>query len=223
MPTWNPEQYLRFSEERTRPSRELVSGIPMQRASTIVDLGCGPGNSTAALLERWPDATITGLDSSTEMLEYARKTYPNHEWTYGDISAWASTAAVDHDIVFSSAALQWVGDHQILFPNIMRRVAMGGVFAVQVPYNWEEPFHRVLCDLEASNSWRQRLPAAGVRARFGHDVGFYYDTLAPISSSVKIWETTYTLVLPGVESIVDWVKGTALPSGITQKRPMVIT
>src|SRR5215472_12012913 len=112
MPTWNPEQYLRFSEERTRPSRELAASIPKERANSIIDLGCGPGNSTATLVERWPNDAITGLYSSAKMLGYARKMYPNHELTYGDITEWASTATEHYDIVFSTAALQWIRDHQ---------------------------------------------------------------------------------------------------------------
>jgi len=128
----------------------------------------------------------------------------------GDISKWASTDAGHYDIVFSSAALQWITDHQALFPNIMRRVATDGVLAAQVPYNAEEPFHRILCDLEASSFWHRRLPARGVRARLGNDAGVYYDILAPISGKTNIWETRYVLALPGIESIVDWLKGTAL-------------
>jgi trans-aconitate 2-methyltransferase len=87
---------------------------------------------------------------------------------------------------------------------------MGGTLAVQVPYNWDEPFHRILCDLQWSSFWRQRLPAGGVRARLGHEAGFYYDILAPISNNIKIWETRYTLALPRVESVVDWLRETAL-------------
>jgi trans-aconitate 2-methyltransferase len=210
MPTWNPEQYMRFSAERTRPSRELAAAIPKERANSIIDLGCGPGNSTATLVERWPKAAITGLDSSTEMLGYARKAYPQHQWIYADIPKWAATDTQHYDIVFSSAALQWIPDHQTLFPSIIRRVAIDGVLAVQIPYNCEEPFHRILCDLEASSFWRQRLPARGVRARLGNDVGVYYDILSPISEKTNIWDTRYTLALPGVESIVDWLRGTAL-------------
>ena len=104
MPTWNPEEYLRFEEDRTRPSRDLAARVCAERVNTIMDLGCGPGNSTAVLAERWPDAAITGLDSSMEMLDHARSTYPQHTWVQGDISEWADTAE-SYDLVFSNTAL----------------------------------------------------------------------------------------------------------------------
>jgi trans-aconitate 2-methyltransferase len=144
------------------------------------------------------------------MLDQARKTYPQHTWILGDISEWAAGGAEPYDVVFSSAALQWIGDHASLFPNLLRRVAADGTLAVQVPSNWDEPYHRILCDLESSSAWRCRFPPAGVRPRSGHDPGFYYDILAPLCTSISIWETRYTVVLPGVESIVEWLEGTAL-------------
>ena len=210
MPTWNPELYLRFSEYRTRANRELVASIRTEHVGNIIDLGCGPGNSTGVLRERWPDAAITGLDNSLEMLNYARMKYPEDEWISGDIPEWASAAGKRFDIVFSGAALQWVGNYQQLFPRLMRRVAIDGTLAVQVPYNRGEPFHRILCDLEGSSFWRAQLPPAGVRAKLGEDAGFYYDILAPVSTKLNIWETRYTLIMSGVESILDWLKGTAL-------------
>src|SRR5215469_5115266 len=123
MPTWNPELYLRFEEDRTRPSRELAARVPTRRVTTIIDLGCGPGNSTAVLSQMWPNAAISGLDSSVEMLDQARETYPQHTWIHGDISEWAAAGAESYDVVFSSAALQWIGDHATLYPNLLRRVA----------------------------------------------------------------------------------------------------
>jgi trans-aconitate 2-methyltransferase len=178
--------------------------------SAIIDLGCGPGNSTAVLAELWPRATITGLDSSEEMLDHARREYPHHKWILGDISEWAAAVAELYDLVFSNAALQWVEDHATLYPRLLRRVAVEGSLAIQMPYNWEESFHKILRDMESSNAWRRRLPPAGVRRGRSYDPGFYYDLLAPGSTSVSIWETRYTIVMPGVESIVDWLRGTVL-------------
>ena len=209
MPTWNPEEYLRFEEDRTRPSRDLAARVCAERVNTIMDLGCGPGNSTAVLAEHWPDAAITGLDSSIEMLDRARSTYPQHKWVQGDISQWAD-AAESYDLVFSNTALHWLGDHATLYPKLLRRVVTGGTLAIQTPCHLDEPFHGILCDLQSSHAWRPRLPPGGVRARFGHDSGFYYDILAPVAASINIWETKYTSVMPGVESIIDWLNGTAL-------------
>ena len=210
MPTWSPEQYLRFAEDRTRPSRELAARIRTARPNSIIDLGCGPGNSTAVLAELWPDAAITGLDSSREMLDHARRNYPQHQWIHGDIGNWAGAAGEPYDLVFSNAALHWLGDHAALFPSLLRRIAAGGTLAIQMPYNPDAPFNRILFDLESSNAWRPRLPPAGVRAKNVCDPGFYYDILAPVSTFTDIWETRYLMVRPGVEAIVDWLKGAAL-------------
>jgi trans-aconitate 2-methyltransferase len=210
MPTWNPELYLLFEEDRTVPVHDLVARVPAERVNTIIDLGCGPGTSTAVLAERWPDASIVGLDNSAEMLEHARSRYPRQTWVHGDISEWAATANDQYDLVFSNAALQWIGDHASLYRALFARVAPDGMFAVQVPHNWAEPFHRILCDLESSSEWRRRLPSTGIRRKDGHDPGFYYDLLAPVARSTRIRETTYTVVMPGADSIVEWLKGTAL-------------
>src|SRR5262249_51990011 len=149
-------------------------------------------------------------DSSAEMLGHARIAYPHYKWIHCDITQWAAAATDSYDLVYSSAALQWVGDHAALYPRIFARVAPGGTLAIQVPYSWDEPFHRVLCDLQSSSTWRPRLPSAGVRARLGHSHEFYYDTLAPFASRITLWETRYVVALPAVESIVDWLQGTAL-------------
>src|SRR5262245_23075629 len=108
--TWNPDQYLKFDAERTQPCRDLVSRIALRSVRRAIDLGCGPGNSTAVLRERWPEATITGLDSSPEMIEKARKTTPESRWIIGDIAHWAQDSRELYDLVFSNAALQWAAD-----------------------------------------------------------------------------------------------------------------
>src|SRR5690349_3091268 len=202
MPTWNPDQYLLFEEDRTLPVRDLVARIPMEHASTIIDLGCGPGTSTAVLAKRWPGASITGLDNSVEMLDHARSKYPSLHWIHGDIAEWAATTREQCDLVFSNAALHWIDDHASLYPALFARVAPGGAFAAQVPYNPTEPVHRILCDLESSNAWRPRLPATGVRRRVVDDPSFYYDLLASMARRIRLWETTYILVMPGV--ILSW-------------------
>ncbi len=115
-----------------------------------------------------------------------------------------------YDVVFSNAALHWVGDHASLYPRLFARVAAGGTLAIQVPYNFQEPFHRIVCDLQSSAAWRHKLPSTPVRTRSGCDPGFYYDLLAPVARATQLWETTYILVMPGVESIREWLMGTAL-------------
>ena len=129
MSGWNPSQYLKFAEERTQPCRDLAARIVVADVRRVIDLGCGPGNSTAVLRDRWPDAEFTGLDSSVEMIERARHEYPRQCWMAGDISEWAAGSDGQFDVVFSNAALQWVDDHADVYPRLLSRVAPGGALA----------------------------------------------------------------------------------------------
>ena len=211
MPTWQPDQYLQFEEERTRPCRDLVAQIRVEDARTVIDLGCGPGNSTAVLAERWPAARITGLDSSAQMLERARQSDARHEWIQAEIADWSNSAHAEYDVVFSNAALHWVTDHAAVYPRLFARVAEGGALAIQVPANLDEPAHRIMRDLAASPQWRDRFPKARVREWFVHDRSFYYDLLAPAGArSIGLWETTYIHVMPGAESIAEWYRATGM-------------
>lgn len=210
MPSWRPDQYLLFEEERTRPCRDLVAHICVDSVRAVIDLGCGPGNSTAVLAERWPHARITGLDSSVEMLDRARQSNSRHEWLHSDIAEWTTGVNDEYDVVFSNAALHWVRDHPTVFPRIFERVAAGGVLAIQVPANINEPAHRVMRDLASSREWRDRFPATGVREWFVHDAAFYYDVFASVARSVNLWQTTYIHVLPDVASIAEWYRATGL-------------
>src|SRR5208283_5869194 len=135
MPKWDAEQYLRFADERTQPSVDLAARIAIPDPGRIIDLGCGPGNSTAVLRRRWPKADITGLDSSADMIAAVSRSYPDHKWLIGDIATWKTGIAFD--LVFSNAALQWVPRHAILFPHLFAQVASGGALAVQMPAHTE--------------------------------------------------------------------------------------
>ncbi|MFN0052120.1 MAG: methyltransferase domain-containing protein [Planctomycetales bacterium] len=210
MPQWDADQYLRFAEERTRPCRDLVARIDVSFPRRMIDLGCGPGNSTQVLSQRWPAAELTGLDSSEEMVQAARRDHSQWESRVGDISSWASSPGEPFDIVFSNAALQWVPDHGALFPSLLSRVAVGGALAVQVPCNLEAPAHVIARRLAAREDWRPLFPPDGVREWHVHDADFYYDRLAPGAQRVDFWTTEYLHVMPGVESVVEWYKGTGL-------------
>src|SRR5881394_4114108 len=133
MPSWHPTQYLKFSEERTRPCRDLAARIEVDDPRRIIDLGCGPGNSTEVLAERWPDAELTGLDSSADMISQAHTAHPDWRWLTANIAQWAATPADPYDLAFSNAALQWLPDHATLFPQLLARA---DVLAVQIPGNW---------------------------------------------------------------------------------------
>jgi trans-aconitate 2-methyltransferase len=152
MPTWNPGQYLKFDAERTQPCRDLVSRIALEKPKRIIDLGCGPGNSTAVLAERWPEAEIAGLDRSAEMITAARGKFPAMRWAEGDLATWQPDAP--YDLVFSNAALHWAPDHARVVPHLFEQVAAGGALAWQVPANLGATAHRLMRELAAEPEWR---------------------------------------------------------------------
>jgi len=209
MSGWNPDQYLKFAEERTRPCQELAARIGAERVRRIIDLGCGPGNSTRVLAARWPHAEITGLDSSPEMIAAARESALEVRWVLGDIAEWAAGGGGEFDIVFSNAALQWVRDHAAVFPRLFARVAAGGALAVQVPGNYDAPQHRLLREMAARPAWR-RWCSGGMHDWHSHELDFYYDLLAPLAGRLDLWATEYAHILPGPEGIVEWYRGTGM-------------
>jgi trans-aconitate 2-methyltransferase len=207
MAGWNPEQYLKFEEERTRPCRDLVARIALENPRRIVDLGCGPGNSTAVLAARWPEAQVMGADRSAEMIATARERYPRGSWRQDDLAVWAASEPVD--LVFSNAALQWVSDHARVVPHLFAQVAPGGALAWQVPCNMDAPAHRLMRELAASAAWSAHF-AGDVREWFVHELPFYYDLLAPRAARIDLWRAEYVHVMEGPGAIVEWYKGTGL-------------
>ena len=210
MPTWNPDQYLKFADERTRPCHDLAARVAVKQLRRVIDLGCGPGNSTQVLAERWPEARITGLDSSADMIAAARKTQLSCEWIVSDAAAWAASAGEEFDLVFSNAAMQWLPDHAALFPKLLGRVAPGGALAIQMPANFDAPPHRLMREIAASPEWRAKFGEGKVREWHVHDEAFYYDVLSPLAVRVDFWLTDYVHVLPDVAGIVEWYKGTGM-------------
>jgi trans-aconitate 2-methyltransferase len=202
---WNPDRYLRYADLRTRPAVELLTRVPVESPATVVDLGCGPGNSTRLLANRWPTASIVGLDSSIEMCARARTDHPDLTFVEGDIAHWEPDGPVD--VIFSNAALQWIPDHLALLPRLLGFVAPGGSLAVQVPNNYDRPAHS-----EGHRIVRTEFPELdGIlpdRRRF--DPVAHYDALAGPGISLDIWETTYAQVLTGDHPVVDWTSGTFL-------------
>jgi trans-aconitate 2-methyltransferase len=210
MPTWDANQYLRFSDERTRPCRELAARISIPDPRRVIDLGCGPGNSTAVLAERWPKANLVGLDSSPEMIAAARRAGPGRDWRVGDITSWAQKPGDLFDVVFSNAALQWVGGHGEVFLKLFQHVAPAGALGVQMPGNFDAPAHRIMRELADSIEWRDRFGANKVREWYVHDLPFYYDLLAPAAAALDLWETQYYHNFPDAAAIVEWYKGSGL-------------
>ncbi len=214
---WDPAQYLKYAGERLRPALDLLARVPLAAPATIADLGCGAGNVTRILAERWPDAAITGIDNSATMLAQARATLRDRAragWREADLAAWAASApSASLDLVYSNAALHWLDDHATLFPRLLATVAPGGALAVQMPSNFGAPSHVALHDLVASAPWRERL-APLLRATPVAPAGQYFEWLAPLARTVDAWTTEYLHVLaPGADGehpVVAWTRGTAL-------------
>lgn len=210
MHDWNPALYRRFEDERTRPARELLARVPLAGASRVVDLGCGPGNSTELLVERFPEARTTGIDTSAAMLQSARERLPAAEFLEADIAAWAPQEGEAPDLLYANASLQWVGGHDTLIPRLFASLAPGGVLAIQMPDNREEPSHRTMRAVAGMAPWRDAIgDAAAVRTRI-LGIADYYDLLAPAAQSVDVWHTVYQHPMASAAAIVDWVSGTGL-------------
>jgi trans-aconitate 2-methyltransferase len=198
---------MKFGAERTRPAAELLARVPVQSPKRAIDLGCGPGNSTELLAQRWPDAEVIGLDSSPEMIAQAKASGVKAMFELGDVSAWSPQTPLD--VVYSNATLQWISDHNTLLPRLMSAVAKDGVFAFQVPCNFGEPSHTLLYELAENGPWAQKLENRRDRAAVLKP-DTYFDILEPLSQSLDIWETTYTQVLSGEDAVFIWMSGTGL-------------
>ena len=202
--TWDPERYLRFADERGRPFVELVGRIAADAPRTVVDLGCGPGNLTGLLKQRWRSAHVTGLDSSPEMIATARGRDDGVTYDVADLRDWRPSSPVD--VLVSNATLQWVPDHLALLPSLVEAVRPGGWFAFQVPGNFDEPSHTIRRDLAATAPYDAQT--AGVATPDAHDAATYLRALQPLVTSVDAWETTYLHVLHGEDPVFTWVSGT---------------
>jgi trans-aconitate 2-methyltransferase len=204
MPVWKPDQYLKFAAERTQPCRDLAARIAIEDPHRVIDLGCGPGNSTEVLATRWPRAELTGLDNSAEMIARARSLHPDWNWVAGDIATWTDGGEC-FDVVFSNAAMQWVPDHSRVFPRLVSHVTPGGALAIQMPGNYDAEAHLLM------RAVASRYPATdGVREWFTHGAEFYYDALTPHAAHVELWSTEYFHVLDGPEGIIEWYSGSGM-------------
>jgi len=204
---WNPNLYLKFDKERTQPSIDLVSRIDIDHPSKIIDIGCGPGNSTQVLVQRWPDSDIIGIDNSPAMIEKAKKDYPNQEWQLLD--AGTDKIAGKFDIVFSNATIQWIPDHAKLLKKLHNILSDTGIMAIQIPLFWDMPLGKAISDIGENSRWNSETK--GVTSLFTiHDPSFYYDILAEQFHSIEMWETQYVHILSSQLSILEMIKSTGL-------------
>ena len=203
---WEPDHYLTYADQRGRPFAELVTRIDADAPRTVMDLGCGPGNLTATLADRWPDARIAGLDSSPEMVAAARERHPTLDVGVGDLATYLGSGAAPVDVLVSNAALQWVPGHLDLLPALVDHVRPGGWLAFQVPGNFDEPSHTIRRDLAAEPPYA--AITADLAGPASHDPAVYLGALARLGCLVDAWETTYLHLLDGPDPVFTWVSGT---------------
>lgn len=205
MPGWNPDTYAQFATERSRPFFDLVQRIRADQPRRVIDLGCGPGDLTATLADRWPGAVIEGVDSSSDMIERARRHRRDGvSFALGDLRQWSPPAPVD--VLISNATLQWVPGHRTLLPRLLDSVVRGGWLALQVPGNFDEPSHRLLRALARED--RFAAATAHVEEPQAHDAITYLGDLEGLGCQVEAWETTYLHVLAGPDPVFRWISGT---------------
>jgi trans-aconitate 2-methyltransferase len=207
MTDWSAAQYVKFEDERTRPPRDLLAHVPLQHPRLVVDLGCGPGNSTELLVERFPRSEVIGLDSSPDMLRKARERLPKCQFIEDDIAAWLPPPGIG--LLFSNATFQWLPDHSRQLRRLLETLPAGGVLAVQMPDNTHEPANALQSEVANSGPWAKDLAWAVPRADLLAPEA-YYDLLKPFCAQIDIWHSVYNHVMASAEAIVEWFKGSSL-------------
>lgn len=203
---WNPELYLKYRNERTQPSIDLVSRINLADPATAADIGCGPGNSTLAILNRWPNIRITGIDNSPAMIKKAKGDYPGQQWILAD--AMELDASVKYDLVFSNATIQWIPDHERLLDKMWNMLNAGGALAVQMPLYQLMPVSAAI-EEAARSRWHDET--TGVMEIFTfHTPDFYYNVLAAFNARIEMWVTSYVHVMQSHEEIAEMIKSTGM-------------
>lgn len=207
MPVWNPQTYLQFADERSRPFVDLVAQIGAEDPARVVDLGCGPGQLTASLAERWPGAYVEGIDSSPEMIARAAE-HASQRVTFAvqDLRAWQPSRPVD--VIISNATLQWVPEHRALLPGLVEALNPAGWLAFQVPGNFDAASHQLLYELAERRDYAPHLAEVQTRRPAAADSAAYLGDLAALGCTVNAWETTYLHVLSGPDPVFRWISGT---------------
>ena len=205
--TWDPKTYLTFGGERTRAAAELLARIACENPRIIADLGCGPGNSTALLAARWPEAAIDGIDNSHAMLRDARESNVRANWIEADVAEWAPDAP--YDLIYANATLHWLPDHLTLLPRLVSYLTAGGALAFQVPRNFREPSHAIMQKLATEPRWTNKLRGVGGWWNV-LEAERYYEIVEPLCETIDIWETRYLQRLEAEDAVYRWVLGTRL-------------
>lgn len=208
MDDWNSAQYLKFKNERTQPSIDLVNRIDIVNPRKIIDIGCGPGNSTQVLAQRFPNAYILGVDNSSNMIKTAKENYPNLDFKTCDVGKDLSMLDKDFDVVFSNACIQWIPNHNQLLKNLIELLKTDGILAVQTPINQKEPIHKIIAEISINEKWKSEF--TNPRIFYNLTQSEYFDLLSEISSGFSMWETTYYHKLKSHKDIMEWYRGTGL-------------
>jgi trans-aconitate 2-methyltransferase len=205
--SWNPDQYLMFAAPRLRPAVDLLAAVPSAAPHVVYDLGCGAGNVTRLLAQRWPHAAITGVDDSAAMLAKAAADVQGVSWVQRSLAQWRAPSPAD--LIYSNAALHWLPDHAALFPALVAQLAGAGILAIQMPRNFDAPSHTLIADTVRSGPWCTRLEPLLAPSPVA-EPAYYYDLLSPLVDRLDIWETEYLQVLEGLDPVKEWTKGTWL-------------
>jgi trans-aconitate 2-methyltransferase len=205
--TWDPTQYLRFGGERLRPALDLLAQVSIERPRFVVDLGCGAGNVTAILKQRFPAAEVLGIDGSRPMLQKARAAAPDCTFLEADIGLWQPDRPPD--LIFSNAALHWLPNHGMLFPRLVSLLAPGGMLAVQMPAMHDAPFRRLQSLVASEGPWAEALRGVGSAPDILPATA-YWDLLRPHVGRLDMWETTYFHALQGSDAVLEWASGSSL-------------
>lgn len=207
---WDPTQYQKFTRERTRAFHDLVAQVRCQRVGSVADLGCGPGTMTRVLAERWPNASVVGVDTSPQMLAEARSlAIPGRlRFEEGDLATWQPSAPLD--LLVCNAALHWAKDHAGVLASWSAMLSPGGVLAVQMPYAFRTPSHRLIDETAREPRWADRLAGAGLKEDCVHPLRWYIRRLQKLGLEVNAWKTTYYHVLMGDDPVLELFKGSAL-------------
>ncbi|NWJ25153.1 trans-aconitate 2-methyltransferase [Rhizobium sp. RM] len=205
---WSAQQYLKFEDERTRAARDLLAQVPLERVMNGYDLGCGPGNSTELLTDRFGVNVITGVDSDDDMLAKAADRLPNTQFGKADLAQWKPTQPAD--LLYANAVFQWVPDHLSVLERLMDSLSPGGVLAVQMPDNLTEPTHVMMEETGAAGPWSEAFAGGRLRRKPLPSPSAYFDRLTPKSARVDVWHTIYNHPMADANAIVEWVKGTGL-------------